>query len=192
LIRGGFVKLSPTFAILIAVLSCAGTAAAQSHETSAEIEPPILADAEPPPVLTDDLFQHAPVPSPPQIVRPARQGERIEPGSPADQRRTTVKTLAVHKQQFVHCRLQNGKVLTGLIRDMSDQGFSLHTNAIGGKYIHYANLAEPPRAVPAVGTRIKQGVQWTGVGVAIAVAIPLAIPLCLIIYPLIAAGVIHD
>ena len=181
-----------TVLILLAALTCARPTVGQARAAILEIEPPTLADAEPLPVPTDDLFQHAPVPAPPPPGRLPRQGERIEPGSAADQYRTTVKALAVHKHQFVHCKLQIGKVLTGLIRDINDQGFSLHTNAVGGTYIHYTALAEPPRVVPAVGTRIKQGAQWTGIGVGIAVAIPLAIPLCLIFYPLIAAGVIKD
>lgn len=178
--------------IAVVVLAVSQPGVCQTHLNISEIEPPTLVDAEPPPIPADDLFQHAPVPSPLPPIRLPRQGERIEPGSPADQYRTAVKTLAVHKHQFIHCKLQNGKILTGLIRNVNEQGFSLHTNAVGGTYIQYTKLAESPRSVPAVGTRIKQGAQWTGIGVGIAVAIPLAIPLCLIIYPLIAAGVIQD
>ncbi len=185
-------RLGPTVLILLAALTCVRPTVGQARAAILEIEPPILADAEPLPVPTDDLFQHAPVPAPLLPGRLPRQGERIEPGSAADQYRTTVKTLAVHNHQFVHCKLQNGKVLTGLIRDINDQGFSLHANALGGTYIRYTNLAEAPRTVAAVGTRIKQGAQWAGIGVGIAAAIPLLIPLCLVIYPLIAAGVIQD
>jgi len=185
-------KLSLAAVMVVAIATFVRPAVGQLQATPLDVDPPVLVGAEQRSIQLDDPLQHAPVPSPPAPFRLARQGERIEPGSSADQYRSVVKTLAVHKHRFVHCKLQNGKVLTGLIREMNDQGFSLHTNAVGGTYIHYNTLAEPPRVVPAVGTRIKQGAQWTGIGVGIAVAIPLAIPLCLIIYPLIAAGVIQD
>jgi len=185
-------KLSLVAAVVLATATFVRPAAGQSQATPLDVDPPVLVGADQPPIPLDDPLQQAPAPSPPTPFRLARQGERIEPGSAADQYRTTVKTLAVHKHQFVHCKLQNGKVLTGLVRNINDQGFSIHTNAVGGTYIHYTALAEPPRVVPAVGTRIKQGAQWTGIGVGIAVAIPLLIPLCLVIYPLIAAGVIQD
>lgn len=185
-------KLSSVAIVVLAASIFVQPAAGQSQATLLDVEPPVLVDAEQTPIPLDDPLQHAAVPSPPAPFHLARQGERIEPGSFADQYRTVVKTLAVHKHQFVHCKLQSGRVLTGLIRNLNDQGFSLHTNAVGGTYIHYTALAEPPRVVPAVGTRIKQGAQWTGIGVGIAVAIPLAVPLCLIFYPLIAAGVIQD
>ncbi|HLZ13599.1 MAG TPA: hypothetical protein VKP58_13515 [Candidatus Acidoferrum sp.] len=183
-------KIIAAFALFLATLLSGTFASGQTRASLPEIDPPILQDV--PPATGEDLFQHAPVPNPaPPILLPW-QGEWIEPGSPADQYRIAAKALAGHKHQFVHCKLQNGKVLTGLIRDLNDQGFSLHTNALGGTYIHYTNLAEPPRVVPAVGTRIKQGAQWTGVGVGIAVAIPLAIPLCLIFLPFFAVGAFQD
>lgn len=168
-------KIAAVFALFLVTLVFGTPAIGQSRASLLEIDEPILDDMKP--AMPEDLFQHAPVPGPPLPVRFPRQGERIEPGSPADEYRSTVKALAVHRHQFVHCKLQNGKILTGLIRDVNDQGFSLHTNAIGGPYIHYTNLVEPPRAVPAVGTRIKQGAQWTGVGAIVAVGLPLLVVL---------------
>lgn len=168
-------KIAVAFALFLATLVFGTPVIGQSRDSLMEIDPPMLDDVQP--AVPEDLFQHATVPNPPPPVRFPRQGERIEPGSPADQYRATVKALAVHRHQFLHCKLQNGKVLTGLIRDVNDQGFSLHTNAIGGTYVHYTKLAEPPRAVPAVGTRIKQGAQWTGVGAIVAVALPLLVVL---------------
>jgi len=170
-------KLSLVARVVLAASIFVQPAAGQSQATLLDVEPPVLVDAEQTPIPLDDPLQHAAVPSPPAPFQLARQGERIEPGSPADQYRTVVKSLAVHKHQFVHCKLQSGRVLTGLIRNLNDQGFSLHTNAVGGTYIHYTSLAEPPRAVPAVGTRIKQGAQWTGVGAIVAVGVPLLIVL---------------
>src|SRR6266571_2329551 len=142
-------KISPVLAMLIAVPTVGMPAAGQTHAALSDIDAPVLEDVQPP-LPADDASQHASLPSPTPPVRVARQGERIEPRSPADEYRTAIKALAIPRHQFVHCRLQNGKILTGLIRDVNDQGFSLHTNAIGGTYIHYTKLAESPRSVPAV------------------------------------------
>jgi len=170
-------KLTLVCVAVFAALTIVRPSDGQTKAALLEVDPPVLVDAEQTLIPLDDPLQHAAVPSPPAPFQLARQGERIEPGSPADQYRTVVKSLAVHKHQFVHCKLQSGRVLTGLIRNLNDQGFSLHTNAVGGTYIHYTSLAEPPRAVPAVGTRIKQGAQWTGVGAIVAVGVPLLIVL---------------
>ena len=170
-------KLTLVCVAVFSVLTIVRPADGQTQSALLEVDPPVLVDAEQSLIQLDDPLQHAAVPNPPAPFQLARQDERIEPGSPGDQYRTVVKTLAVQKHEFVHCKLQDGHVLTGLIRDVGEQGFSLHTNAIGGTYVHYASLAEPPRAVPAVGTRIKQGAQWTGVGAIVAVGVPLLIVL---------------
>ena len=68
-------------------------------------------------------------------------------------------------------------ILTGLVRGDNDQGFTLNTNALGGPFVRYEDLADAPKSVPAVGTRIKQGAQWTGL-VALAIAfVPIFLPL---------------
>src|SRR5438876_8080009 len=83
LARGGFMKISPIFAMLIVALTVGMPAAGQTHAALYDIEAPVLEDVQPP-LPADDPFQHAPLPSPTPPVRVARQGERIEPGSPAD------------------------------------------------------------------------------------------------------------
>src|SRR5690242_14080477 len=108
LTRGGSMKLSRVAVVVLAASIFVQPVVGQSQATLLDVVPPVLVDAEQTLIPLDDPLQHAAVPSPPAPIQLARQGERIEPGSPADQYRTVVKTLAVHKHQFVHCKLQNG------------------------------------------------------------------------------------
>lgn len=102
--------------------------------------------------------------------------------------RETVRTLGVNTHRFVHCDLPNGKVRTGVITSIRDDGFTLKDGIFISQWISYTDLKAAPRPVAAVGTRIGQGFKWTGVVVGcIAVA-----PLALVFYPLVAAGVIAD
>jgi hypothetical protein len=102
--------------------------------------------------------------------------------------RDTVRTLGVNPHRFVHCDLPNGKVRTGVITSIHDEGFILKDGIIMSQWIRYTDLKAAPRPVPAVGTRIGQGFKWTGLVVGCIAAAPLA----LVIYPLIAAGVVAD
>lgn len=103
--------------------------------------------------------------------------------------RESIYELARRRKQFVHIRLIGGKVLTGTINYTGSEGFQLQTGAFGGdRMIQYRQLAEPPRPVLAAGTKIVRGLQVAGmVGVCI-----VFLPVALVIYPLIAAGVIQD
>jgi hypothetical protein len=107
--------------------------------------------------------------------------------------RESIYELAAHPKQFVHVRLVDGRVLTGTINYRNIEGFQLRTTIFGsGEMIHYRKLAEPPRPVLAVGTKTVRGLQVAGaVGMCI-VLLPLFIPVALVVYPLIAAGVIQD
>ncbi len=102
--------------------------------------------------------------------------------------RDTVRKLGVNTHHFVHCDLPNGKVRTGVITEIRDEGFMLKDGIIISQWIRYTDLKAAPRPVPAVGTRIGQGFKWTGLVVGCIAAAPLA----LVIYPLIAAGIIAD
>src|SRR5262249_20879076 len=92
-----------------------------------------------------------------------------------EQYRDTVEKLSARRHQYVHIKLKNGKVFTGLVRNVSVEGFSLRTDALGGPSVVYKDLAESPRPVRAVGTRVKRGAEWTGRCVLLIAAIPLAI-----------------
>jgi hypothetical protein len=102
--------------------------------------------------------------------------------------RESVYELAARHGQFVHVRLVDGKVLTGTIDFTSAEAFQLQTDLSHRRLVHYRQLAEPPRPVLAVGTRTVRGLEIGGIVVACIVLLPAM----LVVYPLIAAGVIQD
>jgi hypothetical protein len=117
------------------------------------------------------------LPKPPMLLSPEELSYR-----------EAVRKLGVDKHHFIHCELPNGKVRTGVITQIRDDGFMLKDGIILSQWILYTDLKAAPRPVPAVGTRIGQGFKWTGVVVGcIAVA-----PLVVVYYPLVLAGVIAD
>jgi hypothetical protein len=98
------------------------------------------------------------------------------PESPVEGYRRVIREFRNQKHQFVHCKLRTGKILTGQIKAAGFEAFDIKTEAIMGIHqVKYDDLAESPRAVPAVGTRIKQSAEWTGVGVGVVVLVPLFI-----------------
>jgi hypothetical protein len=86
--------------------------------------------------------------------------------------RETVQVLGVDKHRYVHCELPNGKVRTGVITEIRDDGFTLKDGIIISQWIPFTDLKAAPRPVAAVGTRIGQGFKWAGVGLGVAVLIP--------------------
>jgi hypothetical protein len=87
--------------------------------------------------------------------------------------RETVRTLGVNTRRFVHCDLPNGKVRTGVITSIRDEGFMLKDGILISQWIRYTDLKAAPRPVAAVGTRIGQGFKWAGVVVGCVAASPL-------------------
>jgi len=81
-----------------------------------------------------------------------------------------VQKLGVDNHRFVHCDLPSGKVRTGVITDIRDDGFVLKDGILFDRWIPYSDLRASPRPVAAVGTRIGQGFKWTGL---VLVTIPL-------------------
>jgi hypothetical protein len=103
--------------------------------------------------------------------------------------RDAVYGFRKNTHQFVHVELKDGKVFTGNVAGANTQNFELKTGILYGfKTISYSQLAETPRAVPAVGTKVVHALEWTGVG-AICVA---AIPLFVALLPLMMMGVLSD
>lgn len=86
--------------------------------------------------------------------------------------RETVQVLGVDKHRYVHCELPNGKVRTGVITEIRDDGFTLKHGIIISQWIPFTDLKAAPRPVAAVGTRIGQGFKWAAVGLGVAVLIP--------------------
>jgi hypothetical protein len=119
--------------------------------TSVEPPDPILVPQSEPPL--------------PGSAVPQAQPAINEAGAAIERYRTEIKSLSTRSHTFIHCKLKSGKVITGWIAAPGYEAFTLHTDAsfTDGKYVYYKDLAESPRAVPAVGTQIKQGAQWTGI-----------------------------
>lgn len=102
--------------------------------------------------------------------------------------RAAVRSLGVSKHQFVHCELNDGKVRTGTIMRIDDDNFTLQDGIVVSHVIRYAQLKSAPRPVNAMGTRIGNGFKWTGMVAGLIAAIPLLV----VLYPLIATGVLQD
>jgi hypothetical protein len=103
--------------------------------------------------------------------------------------REAIYALASHAKQYVHVRLADGRVLTGTISNANNDTFQVRSHILGdGHIVRYDQLAEPPRPVPAVGTRVVKGLEVSGLVALCIVAIPLFVAL----YPLILTGVISD
>ena len=167
-------KFSQVAVLLVGSFAFAGAGSAQAPAIS-EGETPVFAEANPVASMTN-LFDGQAQPGPPSpFLSP--QGEIPDSLAIEDRYRAEIELLAQNEHQFVHCKLKNGKVLTGRLAVPGGGKFAIRTNALGeGTIVEYNALAESPRAVPAVGTRIKQGAQWTGFVIFVIVFfIPLAI-----------------
>lgn len=169
-------KFSHVAAAIIFALTIGRPTAGQNALNLTDLESPVLSDAKPHDTVFAEAFQQLALQPPPA------EPELIQADASASEYHATIQSLGGNRHQFVHCRLKNGKVLTGLIRDIARDGFSLHTNALGGPHISYKDLAEQPRPVPAVGTRFKQAAQWTGIGALIVVAVPVLVVLSPLLY----------
>jgi hypothetical protein len=87
--------------------------------------------------------------------------------------RDAVQKLGIHRNRFIHCELPIGKVRTGVITEIRDDGFMLKDGIFISQWVPYTDLKAAPRPVLAVGTRIGQGFKWAGVGLGVALLIPL-------------------
>lgn len=102
------------------------------------------------------------------LPRPERQLSPEQVGY-----KLAVQKLGVDKHRFVHCDLPNGKVRTGVITEILDEGFTLKDGIINSQWIPYTDLRAAPRPVAAVGTRIGQGLKWTALGIGMVAMLPL-------------------
>jgi hypothetical protein len=162
-------KFRQVAVLLAGSFAFADAIAAQTAAVSDD-DAPVLAEAQP--VMPDLEFfaQQAPPDAPSASALP-------QSDAAGDRYRVEIELLAQSEHQFVRCKLKSGKVLTGRLRDRGETTFAVRTNALGdGTLVEYKDLAEMPRAVPAVGTRIKQGAQITGFVIFVVVFfIPLAL-----------------
>jgi hypothetical protein len=168
-------RFSLVAVLLTGLFAFAHPILAQSSFVDPDMEAPVL-EANPMEPVPEFFFQ-SPLPQPRAPEVSQEQSTLNEAKAAEDRYRTTVQSLAGKKDQFVHCKLKNGKVLTGTVRDNGPETFILHSNILSdGIRVYYKDLAEAPRPVPAVGTRFKQGAQWVGsVAFIVVFFIPLAI-----------------
>lgn len=201
--RRFFLVLSLALPLLL-VPCCPGASAQEQDERSADRGQRDAAQSRPlelaplpaqlTPVQIRSLQQQPPVPS--QIESQTRHRlmgfYRGAYNRPLTRRevalRESVYELAARHGQFVHVRLVDGKVFTGTIDFTSAEAFQLQTDLSHRHMVHYRQLAESPRPVLAVGTRTVRGLEIGG----IVVACIALLPAMLVVYPLIAAGVIQD
>jgi len=83
-----------------------------------------------------------------------------------------VENLGVNQHRFVHVDLPKGRVRTGVITAIREDGFELKDGIFATHEICYADLKAAPRPVAAVGTRIGHGFKWAGVGLTVVVLFP--------------------
>src|SRR5262249_38663607 len=81
-----------------------------------------------------------------------------------------VQNLGVDEHRFVHVDLPKGKVRTGVITAIREDGFTLKDGIFATHWIAYSDLKAAPRPASAVGTKIGQGFKWTGL---VLVTVPL-------------------
>jgi hypothetical protein len=170
--------------LLIAGLSVSTAVRAQAQVE--EIGP--LPTALSPEQLQSSLQLGPAVPEPQQPCPCLSRPKPVVLGPEAISYRSAVQKLGVNKHRYVHCELPNGKVRTGVITAIRDEGFTLKDGIIASQWIPYASLKSAPRPVAAVGTRVGQVFKWTG----FAVACVTAVPAFILLLPLIAAGAIAD
>ena len=137
------------------------------------------------------LFQLAPAPvdTPLQAHTRRRLPIPVIPLTPEELGyRDAVHALGIESHRFVRCQLADGKVRTGAIIRIANDGFFLRDGIFGSSLIRYSQLTAPPVHVAAVGTHALNALKWTGVVAGCIAVIPLAV----VFYPLVMAGVIQD
>jgi hypothetical protein len=177
-----FLVVAPFFVVV--------NASAQSQEEEMGTLPVLLSNEQ-----LQSLQQLSPAVSPignPERAQPRARRRLPMPVLPLTVEETSyrdaVRKLGIDKHRFVHCELYNGKVRTGVITQISYDGFMLRDGIILAQWIPYTDLKAAPRPVPAVGTRIGQGFKWTGLVVGCVAAIPFVAAF----YPLVLLGAIQD
>jgi hypothetical protein len=134
-----------------------------------------------PPTSSTEHLQLLPQPSPEAMAEPQPPRARRRLPRPvllltAEEvsYREAVQKLGADKYRYVHCELPGGKVRTGVITEIRDDGFMLKDGIVISQWIPYTDLKAAPRPVAAVGTRIGQGFKWAGVGLGLVILIPLS------------------
>ncbi len=81
-----------------------------------------------------------------------------------------------HKNQYLRCKLQNGRVVVGTVSYAGADYFFLQTGLAARQRISYAALTSEPQAVFALDRRLLRGLEITGILAAAIVVIPIVLP----------------
>jgi hypothetical protein len=175
--------------VLFPLLCASLMTPALAQEQSGEMES-LPTELSPEQLLGLQQWSVAPIPQEPQTRVRRRLPVPVFPLTPEElSYREAVRKLGVNKNHFVHVDLSNGKVRTGVITEIHDEGFLLKDGLIDIQWVPYTDLKAAPRAVAAVGTRLVHGLKMTGIVTAFVVVVPVAIALSV---PLVILGVIVD
>jgi hypothetical protein len=99
--------------------------------------------------------------------------------------REAVESLGIDKHRFVLCELKDGSHVIGGITAINFAQFAISQGIMNGRHLQYSELKHPPEPVPAVGEHFVNGLKWTGMVAGLT-------PLLVVLFPLMAAGVIRD
>jgi len=81
-----------------------------------------------------------------------------------------------HKNQYLRCKLQSGRVVVGTVSYAGADYFFLQTGLAARQRISYAALASHPQPVFALDRRLFRGLEITGIVAAAIVVIPIVLP----------------
>jgi hypothetical protein len=81
-----------------------------------------------------------------------------------------------HKNQYLRCKLQSGRVVVGTVSYADADSFFLRTGLAARQRISYAALACEPQPVLAFERRLVRGLEITGMVAAVIVVIPILLP----------------
>jgi hypothetical protein len=168
------VRFPSLFQSLLFALGLLASTVASAQSTPDELAPlPTTLSAGQLQALSELSFMQ--VPEHPQAqARRRLPRSSLPPWSPEELAyREAVHELGVDKHRYVHCELLDGKVRTGVIVEIREEGLTLKDGITNSQWIAFTALKTPPRPVPAVGTRVVHGLQWGGLVLAMIAAIPL-------------------
>jgi hypothetical protein len=86
-----------------------------------------------------------------------------------------------HKNQYLRCKLQSGRVLVGTVSYAGADSFFLRTGLTAGQRVSYAALASEPQPVFALERRLLRGVEISGIVAAAIVLVPIVLPVYAIV-----------
>jgi hypothetical protein len=90
--------------------------------------------------------------------------------------REVILSYRKHKNQYLRCKMQSGRVLVGTVSYRGADSFFLQTGLAARQRISYSALTAEPQPVFALERRLLRGVETAGIVAAVVVVIPIALP----------------